>query len=74
MRAPAAWASGPLTRMTEIAAGGRPLDRAKMVSPPTTTAQAKIGAITGATWCAPSQIIFTATHRMTTKPTQAIQR
>src|SRR6185369_340311 len=29
---PAAWASGPLMRMTEMAAGGRPLDKAKMVS------------------------------------------
>ena len=30
----ASCALGPLTRMTAIAAGGRPLDRAKMVSPP----------------------------------------
>ena len=36
--------------------------------------QPKNGAITGATWCAPSQIIFSATHRMTSRPTQAIQR
>jgi hypothetical protein len=28
----AACAFGPLTRMTEIAAGGRPLDKAKIVS------------------------------------------
>jgi hypothetical protein len=32
MAIPTACAAGPLMRMTEIAAGGRPLDRAKMVS------------------------------------------
>ena len=36
--------------MTEIAAGGRPLDKAKIVS----IAQVKSGAITGATCPAPS--------------------
>ncbi len=35
IRSPAACARGPLTRITEIAAGGRPLDRAKIVSPRT---------------------------------------
>jgi len=39
-------------RMTDIAAGGRPLDKAKMVSG--TRPQANIGATTGATWPAPS--------------------
>jgi len=29
---PAVCAAGPLTRITDIAAGGRPLDKAKMVS------------------------------------------
>ena len=37
-------------RMIDTAAGGRPLDKAKIVS----MLQPKIGAITGATWPAPS--------------------
>ena len=37
-------------------------------------AQPKIGLITGATWCAPSQIILRATQTMTRRPAQAIQR
>ena len=67
---PASCALGPLIRMIEIAAGGRPLDKAKIVSMP----QLKKGAITGATFAAPSQIIFNATHRITASPTQATQR
>ena len=50
MRSPARWAAGPLIRMIETAAGGRPLDKAKIVS----IAQVKKGAMTGATWPAPS--------------------
>jgi len=38
--------------MTEIAAGGRPLDSAKIVS--AMKGQVNSGAITGATWAAPS--------------------
>ena len=53
MLEPAACAFGPLIRMTEIAAGGRPLDNAKIVSRGTRP-QVKSGAITGATWPAPS--------------------
>ena len=48
MRFPAWWANEPLMRITEIAAGGRPLDKAKIVSR-ATDSQAKAGAITGAT-------------------------
>ena len=70
---PALWARGPLIRITAMAAGGRPLDKAKMVSA-AMRRQEKRGAITGATWPAPSQIIFSATHRMTSRPPQAIQR
>jgi hypothetical protein len=39
-------------RMIETAAGGRPLDKAKMVS--AMRPQLSSGAITGATWPAPS--------------------
>ena len=53
MVAPASWALGPLIRITEIAAGGRPLESAKIVSAGTRP-QVKSGAITGATWPAPS--------------------
>jgi hypothetical protein len=45
MALPARCAFGPLIRTTEIAAGGRPLDKAKIVS----IDQVKIGAITGET-------------------------
>jgi hypothetical protein len=45
--------------MTEIAAGGRPLDKAKMVSRSLTGASSY--ANNGATSCHPSQIILRAT-------------